>query len=179
MMPEQKGPQVTIELTVKNKDGVVLRQTKEEAHSWLTNYYAWLAMNMRLAVTQSLRDDGGSNHTCAGGVTDAWDPSGCKTQIAIGSSSTAWAVGQYKLQTLNAKETVGEVSYNSATKKVVFSTSITLAVARTIREVGILFNGVKPLMGSVFNCYIERTVLASAVAIPAGGSVVVKYTITH
>lgn len=180
-MPDQKGPHLMVELEVKNKEGVVLHQTKEKAHSWLTNYYAWLTALMNLGTSQTVKSDTGIDHVIGGGFdTFNWDAySGAKTYIAIGKSSEAFNKDVPFLQNFFAKAAVASISFDSSTKKVILETSITCASAVTIRETGVMFYHVKNGFGIVFDFYIERTVLASAVAIPTGGSVAVKYTITH
>lgn len=179
-MSEEKGGEVKIVLTVKDKEGKVISKHEEEAHSWLKNYYALLAAIMRLSVTQIFTSTEGADRTIVAGSSSAWDRAAdCDTNFAIGNSNAAWNVNQYKLQGYINRAKVEEVSYDKDARTVVSKATIACTAAATIKEVGILFVNANPLITSSFHFYIERTVLAVAVAVPAGGSVIVEYTISH
>lgn len=182
MSEELEGPEIKVALTVKDKEGRVISKHEEEAHSWLNNYYKWLAALMRIGSIQPVTSDAGNVLSIvAGKGLKSWDAdTSASTNIAIGKSDAVWDVNQYALQDLITHQEIEKVSDDATARTVIFQASITPASAVTIKEVGILFTLVTPVpSGAVFRLYIERTVLGTPEDVPEGGSVIAEYTISH
>jgi len=171
-------PKATVEIIVTDKNGKVIKRHKQEANSWLKNYYAWQAILFKLGETQELVDQTGATYICGGGITYTWDePVGCNIGIAIGTSNLAWDVTQYALGSKYEEAAVATITYDAVAKLVRFSTSITVSVDVTVWETGIILRGIYEQGGSQIFVLIERTVLTASVDVPAGASISVIYTL--
>ena len=181
MEGEIEGGKVKVELEVRDKDGKLVQTTEQDAKSWLKNYYYWLAVLMRLGIAQSITDMTGATTTIIGGAAEnCWDAdSAARTGISVGSSNAAFDVNQYCLQSLENSGEVEALSVDIGAKKVVLTAVMPFGAEVTIRETGIRIQEALTSTGGHVTFYLERAVLGSPVTVPAGGSVTVKYTISH
>lgn len=181
MSEEIKGGKTEIELEVRDKDGNVVQTYKQEAKSWLKNYYYWLGMMMCLAEQQGLTEIGGGYHPFNAACGFTWDnaPEGAETHICIGGSDKVFDVNDYELDDLKGRVAVSAPAIDAVAKTVKISAVFGMSVETTIKEAGISFGYIDDTGGTAHTVIIERSVLGTPVTIPALGSVTVKYTISH
>ncbi|MCK4328920.1 hypothetical protein KAX02_03650 [candidate division WOR-3 bacterium] len=181
MSEEIKGGKTEVELEVRDRDGKVVQRYKQEAKSWLKNYYYWLAMMMGLAEQQGLTEIGGGYHPYNAACANTWDdaPAGAETDICIGTSDKVFDVNDYELDALAGRVAVGMPIINVGAKTVQITSVFGVSVETTVKETGINFALIQDTGGTTHTVVIERSVLGTPVVIPAGGSVTVKYTISH
>jgi len=181
MSEEIEGGKTEVELEVRDKDGRLVQTYKQEAKSWLRNYYVWLGMMMSLAEQQGLYDITGSLDWYNAACANTWDdaPAGAETHICIGGSDKAFDVNDFELDDLKDRVVVSAPSISAPGKTVKISAVFGVSVETVIKETGISFGYIQDTGGTTHTVLIERSVLGTPVTIPALGSATVKYTISH
>lgn len=195
-------PEVFIATKVHDKNGVLVWDDKERAHSWTRNFY-----NAILCMMSGYTSGGGAGSYAAGtlcglpthgtpqvtgwlGKASLGSLSYPQYGIQVGTGDTAAAASDYNLVTAIAHgnesgklfyqaESEPTPSYDSGTNVWTMTKSRIMnnnsGGSITIKETGLI--GMTPASTAYAICY-ERSVLASSVAVANGAQLTVTYAIS-
>lgn len=196
------APVTWVDLMVEDADGKKVHQHREKANSWVRNYYNLIAgaflpsarsatFGLGYLGLKTTNGSAGFNTTLDDyitGLSSYWvgDVSNSAYGIVVGTGVAAESFESYALSSLVATGnsagqmayqagTLGTATYNAETKKWtqtmtrIFNNNTASTV--TITEVGLYMQGV---YNAVF--MLDRSLLASAVPVPAANKLTVTYT---
>jgi hypothetical protein len=198
-----KLPKAVIEFEVRDKDGKLIQKGKFPAKSWVGNiirllnalwktwasttsatYYCCSTPAVLLDTTNTARSLG-LNPGSAGSFGGSAPAADTSAGILVGSSDTPVSLAQYNLQALIAHGTgSGQLSYgNTTVEDLTTDTTYLFRIIRTftnnsgstvtVREIGLFL---KPMPQSFM---FARDVPASAINVPAGSTLTLRYIISH
>jgi hypothetical protein len=203
-----KLPKAVIEFEVRDKNGKLLQKGKFPAKSWVGNIIGLISAIIstwsstvsggELTTRTDLIDTiGTARSTQLGanitGITlGGCAPAGEATAgIVVGSADTPVAIGQYALVTLIGHGTgSGQLQYGASTvEPMVKNSTWYFRVVRTftngsgatvtVREIGLYVRLGYISSPYYYSCMLARDVPASAINVPAGSTLTLRYIISH
>ncbi|RLG84148.1 MAG: hypothetical protein DRO39_07805 [Thermoprotei archaeon] len=195
------APKVHIEIEVRDKEGRLIEKRKEESHSWVANFITALRA---LMASYDLDDTPNALVTLGG---DSWSYPNVTTQyhtilfacagegedlygILVGAGDTPVTLDDHTLATLiRHGDEAGKLHYNATTVEDLVRTDggIQFKIVRTfsnnsggditVKEVGLAIR-CNNVAGTAY-ILLARDVLASAVTVPNGSTLTVRYIIQH
>jgi hypothetical protein len=203
-----KLPKAVVEFEVRDKNGKLLEKGKLPAKSWVGNIIGllsailstWSSPSSLLTVwTRSdlLDTDNTARNMGLGASASGVPHGGCASAgeisagIVVGLSDTPVSIGQYKLITQIGHGTSGnQLQYgNTTVESLVKNSTWYFRIIRpftngsggtvTVREIGLYVR--LGLSGSpyYYSCMLARDVPASAINVPAGSTLTLRYIISH
>jgi hypothetical protein len=203
-----KLPKAVIEFEVRDKNGKLLQKGKFPAKSWVGNIVgllsglisSWLGTSGGYAnlSRSDMTDTIGTARPlplavyAATAYVGGCAPAGEATAgIVVGSADTPIAIGQYALVTLiNHGTGSGQLQYGATTvESMVKNSSWYFRVVRTftngsgatvtVREIGLYVRLGRDTSPYYYSCMLARDVPASAINVPAGSTLTLRYIISH
>jgi hypothetical protein len=202
-----KLPKAVIEFEVIDKGGKLLQKGKFPAKSWVGNILGllstiistWAATGSgsSLYTRADLLDISGASKNIGLASGSSEKLGGCaeagaaNAGIVVGSSDFPVSIGQYTLGTAISHGTgSGQLQYGATTvESLVKNSTWYFRIIRTftngsgatvtVREIGLfikLGNSTSPYW---YSCMLARDVPASAINVPAGSTLTVRYIISH
>lgn len=157
-------------------DGEPVHEVVEPMNDWLDNFYLVQRLLFHAAISVTVQDRTGTNQDIEHGQGFPFlEDNAADVVLEVGDNGAAFTQSDFSLGNALSTSAVSASSTDLTNRLVRFSSSMSFSNAQTIRETGIQWNDVTNTSDSLFNLLIERTVLATEVDVPAGGSISVEY----
>jgi hypothetical protein len=202
-----KLPKAVIEYEVRDKNGKLIEKGKFPAKSWVGNIVGllsaiistWTGVGSYYAAStrSDLTDISGTARSILLGTGGSVTLGGCapagdtSAGIVVGSSDTPVSLSQYSLGALiphgtgSGQLTYGTTNVETLSKdttwlfRVVRTFTNGSGASVTVREIGLyvrLGMGASPYY---YSCMFARDVPTSAISVPAGSTLTIRYIISH
>jgi hypothetical protein len=203
-----KLPKAVVEFEVRDKNGKLLEKGKFPAKSWVGNIIGllsailstWGGLGSAFTVwTRSdlLDIDNTARNMGLGGMSSVAPLGGCapagetSAGIVVGSSDTPVSIGQYRLMAqISHGTSSNQLQYgNTTVESLVKNSTWYFRIIRTftnasggtvtVREIGLYLRLGLSASPYYYSCMLARDVPASAINVPAGSTLTLRYTISH
>jgi len=183
-------PEAYIELEVRDKEGKIINYHKQEAKTWVRNFFKMIRDTFNNTSLGIVKQDG-TSLSLSGGYTvvDVYrvvaSSGDSNYGILVGSGTKGWDINDYKLDSKIAHGSgTNQLMYGATTVEdiVIGSNNISFRIIRTftnssgssitVTEVGLATYG--------YGTYplIARDVLSTPVSVPPGSTLTVRYIVS-